>query len=292
MSDLKISATILVSYVILVLGIANIDEFQDTVINFSPVFFILIAGAVFTELLISGMLIQSGVRVSNYAFAAFWGVVYLLLWYFYWRGESALPIQVHAIQIVLLEVASVLAYNMGRQIGQVDKMLEGLAANAYPNRTRNIQEAQSLINDELSRSRRYHHPLSVLVLRLEDLKGKRAWENNERLERDMIERFASAKIGQIVSELSRGNDLILRDRDGQFVILCPETDHGNASRLAARILSAVDESLEARITCGIASFPDEALDFKDLLNTAKQRLLPGVLMNREKAPDTLSGMDR
>ena len=42
--------------------------------------------------------------------------------------------------------------------------------------------------------------------------------------------------------------------------------------LAERIAAAVDESLNTDIDWGCAAFPDEALTFDDLLQTAQKRL--------------------
>lgn len=270
MSELKLSITILVSYVITVLGISNIDEFQETVLDFSPEFFILIAIIVFSELILIGLLIRAGVRISNYAITPFWGVVYILIWIFY-LGESK-PIEVHLIQLLLVLLSSILAYDVGRRIGELDKTLEGLSSSAYPNRARDIQSSRDLIAAEITRSRRYHHPLSILTIKLEKPIGKEGWKDLESLASDMYERFAIAKVSQILSDLARSTDMVFLDKGGQFVLLCPETNLSSISILAERIQAAVDEGLKAKIDWGSAAFPDEALTFDDLLQVAQKRI--------------------
>jgi len=269
MSDLKLSITILISYVIGVLGIANIDSFQSSVINFNPAFFILIAIIVFSELMITGNLIRKGVKISYYTVILFWVIVYLV-WMFY--SKDTRPIQVQAIQLLLVVISAGLTYDVGKRIGQLDATLDGLSSSAYPNRARDIQDAHDLISAEITRSRRYHHPLSILTIRLNKQKNKMVLKDYKSLESDMIERFAVAKISHILSDLARNTDLVLRDKDGQFVILCPETDSNNMPVLAERIAAAVDESLNTDIDWGSAAFPDEALTFDDLLQTAQKRL--------------------
>jgi GGDEF domain-containing protein len=270
MGDLKLSITILVSYVIVVLGIANIDSFQSSVIDFNPAFFILIAIIVFSELMITGNLIRQGVRISYYTVILFWLIVYVV-WMFYSRDTR--PIQVQAIQLLLVAISAGLAYDVGKRIGQLDKTLDGLSSSAYPNRARDLQDARDLISAEITRSRRYHHPLSILTIRLDKHKNKEGLKDYKALENDMLERFAVAKISHILSDLARNTDLVLRDKNGQFVILCPETDANNISVLAERIAAAVDESLNTDIDWGSAAFPDEALTFDDLLQTARKRLV-------------------
>ena len=277
MSELKFSITILVSYVITILGIANIEQFQESIINFSPIFFVFIAVIIFSELIVTSVLIKAGVKLSYYTVIAFWMLVYVLIWAFYLRDDK--PIEVHLIQLLLALFSSVLAYDVGRRIDQVDTTLGGLSSSAYPNRARDIQSSRDLIASEITRSRRYHHPLSILTLRVEKPKGKDSWRDVESLANDMLERFAVAKVSQILSDMARSTDLVFLDRNRQFVVLCPETNPRNITILAERIASAVEDSLQTSIEWGIASFPDEALTFDDLLQTAQRRLSPNGSQN-------------
>lgn len=270
MNELKASITILVSFVIAVLGLGNIDQFQESILDFSPIFFVLMGVVVFSELILINILIRMGVKINYYVIIGLWIVVYIFVWGFYIRDSK--PIEVHLIQILLIVLSSILAYDVGRRVGELDKTLEGLSSSAYPNRARDIQSSQDLIASEITRSRRYHHPLSILTIRLEKPKSKAGWKELESLADDMFQRFAVAKASQIFSDLARSTDLVLLDRDGQFVLLCPETNLTNIKILAERMEVAVEEGLNAKIEWGIASFPDEALTFDDLLKTAQKRI--------------------
>src|SRR5688572_28758138 len=170
MSELKISITILVSYVITVLGIANIDRFQESVIDLSLTVFILIAVIVFSELIIASGLIQAGVRLSFYVTIGFWLFVYIILWVL--EIDNDKPTVVHLIEMLLVLFAAILSHDVGSRISQVDSALEGLSSNAYPNRARDIQTSRDLISAEITRSRRYHHPLTILALKLDKPTGQ------------------------------------------------------------------------------------------------------------------------
>ncbi len=67
----------------------------------------------------------------------------------------------------------------------------------------------------------------------------------------------------------------MRDQAGRFVILCPETEAVDCTTLAERIGKAVEEDLGDKVEWGIASFPQETLEFGDLLAKATQRLHGG-----------------
>ncbi|MEN9563393.1 MAG: hypothetical protein RIR73_1637 [Chloroflexota bacterium] len=272
MSELKQSIILLFIFIVLLLGAANVDSFQESFIDFSPVFFILIAIILFTELIVVGSLIKAGVQLSQYAIIAFWLIVYGLVWYFYLGNEKSF--EVNLVQGMLVLLSAVLAFDVGRRINQTDAALERLAASNFPNRAMDIQLARNLVNAEITRSRRYHHPLSILTVQLEKKKSWGDWQNSELFAKEMMERFAVAKVSQILSDNARSNDMVLRDRGGKFVLLCPETNQTSANILASRIAEAVKRQLDADVECGSSSFPDEALTFDDLLDTASNRLAP------------------
>ncbi len=270
MSELKQSIIMLFVFVVALLGASNVESFQETYIDFSPVFFVLIAVILFTELIVVGSLVRAGVHLSQYAVIAFWLVVYGLVWYFYLGAVK--PIEVNIVQGMLVLLSAVLAFDVGRKIDQTDMALERLASSAYPNRAMDIHAARDLVNAEITRSRRYHHPLSILTVQLEKNKEWSDWRDMKLLANEILERFAIAKVSQILSDNARNTDMVLRDRDGKFVLLCPETNQASASILASRIAEAVKRQLNAGIEWGSASFPDEALTFDDMVETANERL--------------------
>ena len=66
-------------------------------------------------------------------------------------------------------------------------------------------------------------------------------------------------------------DLLIQDHIGRFIILCPETDLENARFLAERTYKIIEERTGQLVHYGVASFPDEALTFEDLLHLARDR---------------------
>ncbi|MGE5250254.1 MAG: GGDEF domain-containing protein [Bacteroidota bacterium] len=269
MNDLKNSVAFLFFFLLLLFGVAQVNYVEENVINFSPVFFVLITVAVIT-----GILIQPTRRLSLYPFLIGWAVIYGLTWVFYWRNLAREPVQVLLIQFLLVEIAAGLAFEVGRQISHVSGLLKGLAARTFPNRTIEIKAAEDRISAELTRSRRYHHPLSILILHVERLATEKL-QNTPVLQRDILSEFASAKIGQIINEEARETDLIMRDEQGRFTILCPETNREDSLTLARRIEQAVTEMLGAQLAWGSAFFPGEALTFEDLVLKAEERLEEG-----------------
>lgn len=280
MKNLTNSIFLLLAYLFLVLGLAQIRYFERHVLYFQAAFFIIMTFAVF-----AGVLPFTRFRMPLYAFLAFWAIIYVLIWQFYWRALVSPPDPSEvAIQFILVEVAAGLAHNVGSNLAEFNALFESLSASVYPSRTLEMRLATDRIQTEMTRSRRYSRPLSVLILKLDEspdpkVKSK---QRSERLERDLFRRFALAKVGQIINGHARQTDLVMRDEAGQFVILCPETEAADCSILAERIGHAVVQDLGDKLEWGIASFPQETLEFGDLLAKATQRLqncevVPGKL---------------
>jgi GGDEF domain-containing protein len=249
-----------------VFGVAQVEGFENNVLNFQAAFFIMLAIAT-----IIGVLGPSRINVSMYSYLLAWTIIYLLTWILYWRYlPNPRNAQELGVQFLLIEIAAGLAHTIGQNIAQVDNLLEGLSASTYPNRTLNLSAAQDRISTEIQRSRRYNRPLSVLVLEFDQ-----AEENDpktELVQKDLLKRFTLAKIGQIIGSHARQTDLILDDQAEHFIIVCPETDQKASKVLASRIRNAVREQMNTWVMWGAASFPNEALTFDDLLATAFQRI--------------------
>ncbi len=266
MNELKNSVAFLFFFLLMIFGVAQVRYVEKNLLNFSPVFFILVTLAV-----ISGLLVKPSPRLTIYIFLMGWTGVYLLVWFFYWRNYAPGTIQLQIIQFMLVMISGGLAFDVGRQIAQVSGLVRGLTARTYPNRTIDLSAAEDRISAELTRSRRYHHPLSLIMFEIERFSA-RDLEEHPALQRDILIELASAKVGQIINERARETDLILRDDQGRFVLLCPETTHENSQNLARRIEESVSTVMGARILWGSSFFPTEALTFDDLFQKAEERL--------------------
>jgi GGDEF domain-containing protein len=96
----------------------------------------------------------------------------------------------------------------------------------------------------------------------------------QEIQKNMMLRFLLTNLGQIISQEARRTDLILNQgKEGRFVVLCPETTSKGVLGLAERIRSTASDRLGLSLTYGIASFPDEALTFDDLLHKAERELI-------------------
>jgi len=259
---------LLFGYLVLVFGIAQIRYVEENVLNFEPVFFVLVGIAV-----LLGFYIPITSRFTIYSYLMTWTIFYGLVWAFYWRSHvPPLNAQLLGIQFMLVIIGAGLSYDVGRHLEGINTLLEGLSSTTYPNRTLEIKKAEDRISAELTRSRRYHHPLSLLLVELDKKAETIDTKAIKSLQKDLLHRFAVARVGQIISDRARETDLILRDRSGRFLLLCPETNSENSLLFGERIRRAVVESMGADVNWSFASFPEDALTFDELVEFAEHRL--------------------
>lgn len=254
--------------VIFVLGQA--DYADRPIINFANYFYLAVMVAVPLTLFFPSIS-----RTSPYVPLIVWAGVYLALLQFIDRSLSASKeeLSIVVLEFVLLEVGVWLAHRLALQISHAESIMDALALSAFPHRAHDIEAENQRIKIELTRSRRYHRPLSVLVIQFEPEDDKVTMEMLKSVQHDLLSRFTFARVAQIIDDRIRQTDLVLRDHKGRFIVLCPETDLPNASLLAKRIAQAIQERTSLGVLWGVAAFPEEALTFEDLLQKARERLI-------------------
>jgi diguanylate cyclase (GGDEF)-like protein len=94
------------------------------------------------------------------------------------------------------------------------------------------------LEKEIQRSERFAHPFALIVLAVDRLSDINATYGDRAGDR-VIER-----IGIVVRNYFRDTDWVARSSGREFAVLLPETQSGNAERLAERIRTAVEERLQ------------------------------------------------
>jgi hypothetical protein len=223
-------------------------------------------------------------KVSAVTPMVIWGAVYLVLLQILDRTVSApsSTFPIILLEFILVEIGVWFAYQLAYGISHAESVMDVMALSAFPNRTIDINEASRQIKIEITRSRRYHRPLGLIVLQAGPDEKITNTELVSSIKNDLSHRFSFARIGQVVDEHVRQTDMVFRDRFNRFVILCPETDFQNSRILAGRIADAIHNRTSVQVSWAVAAFPDEALSFDDLMDVANSKLTHFVM--ERKAP--------
>jgi GGDEF domain-containing protein len=272
MTNLKRSFFWVTFYLAVVFVLGQADYLGRPIINFASYFYLIALMAIPITLFFPGIS-----RVPSIVPLAVWGGVYMVILTMVDRSLSTdrLEYSVIVLEFILLETGVRFIHDLAKQIGHAESIMDALALSAFPNSAQDIDLESKRIKIELTRSRRYHRPLSLVIIEPE-VDEKVAREMLKSVQHDLMNRFTSARIGQIIDNRIRQIDLALKDRKGGFIVLCPETDLASAIMLGERISQAVEERTDLHILWGVAAFPEEALTFDDLLLKARERLARSI----------------
>lgn len=270
MNELKRIFVLLVLYLLLVFSLDELFSDYEIIFQFPSHFIFLIVAVVFTTLFVPRLNWMSVTTLLG-----FWAIVFFVVAYFYTSVNGLENAQLLGVEFILIEVAVWISYQLNVQLKSAESIMESLAYSTYTNRTINLRQATERIEVEMTRSRRHHRPLSVIFFKPEEISSKGNQEIYQLMRDDLLKHFVAARIGQIMTNELRQTDLILRDPDGYFVIMCAETTRENSLLLAERIQAAVSANIGASANWSIASFPEEALTFDELLSQAKANMASG-----------------
>jgi len=276
MGSIKRQVVLVLIYLVAVFGLERLDFGVPGMLNLHPFVYVLIVLAMIVTIIIPQLR-----RASIYIVLSLWAGIYLVVWSLFVGQFSSFTyekLQVAIIELVLVTTGVLLAHGLARHITQVEDTIESLAFGEIPGRATCLEDAVEAIKVELTRSRRYNHPLTVLVLEPDpDTVQASLKRTFQEIKLNMAKRYANARLCQIVNEAARRTDLVLQQaKNGRFVILCPETEPQASTTLASRIQKIAHDNLGISIAWGAAAFPAEAVTFDELLHKAELKLLTPI----------------
>ncbi len=225
------------------------------------------------------ILLLSHARVfSIFAHLFTWSFVYFAL-RLTWFNDSPIfggvDTYVTITELAILLVAIVIAHQCALQLHKFESFIEEVYLPARDRRIREPHNAKDEINTEFIRSRRHQHPLTLVAISPEvktDRSGIKIAVDE--IQRHMVNRFITASVAKIITTEARRTDMIINqsNEEGLFFVLCPETKGDDSVALAERIRAAAMAHLGISVNYGIASFPEEALTYEELVKRAEQHL--------------------
>jgi diguanylate cyclase (GGDEF)-like protein len=131
------------------------------------------------------------------------------------------------------------------------------------------------LHDEMIRSRRYNHPVSLIMADIDDFKLVNDTMGHR--QGDMV----LAGVARILKRAVRETDLVCRYGGEEFAIVLPETSAANAGVAAENLRRLIEEAklpalhgkpLRVTISVGVASFPADATTEDELVQAADNAL--------------------
>src|SRR5689334_5574121 len=130
----------------------------------------------------------------------------------------------------------------------------------------------SRLDEEISRASRSHTGCALFLFDIDYFKSINDAYGHQRGDEIL------AQLTERINGLVRGYDVLFRYGGDEFVLLLPETDKADATRVALRLAEGVKEEpyageppLSVSVSVGVAAFPDDAADAEGLLAAADRR---------------------
>ncbi|VAX41606.1 hypothetical protein MNBD_PLANCTO02-1131 [hydrothermal vent metagenome] len=143
---------------------------------------------------------------------------------------------------------------------------------------------------ELSRARRYERHLSLVSI--EPIIETSPKANSQHLIEEMLGRLhkqlIKGQLAELFTSQTKANDIISY-REGQFLIMLPETDKAQAKAMAQRVLTLCDESLKISVQTETASFPCEEFTLSGLIKRTLKKPQTKVSLSKIREPLELEG---
>lgn len=198
-----------------------------------------------------------------------------------------------ATEIALLLLLIWRAHDTARQMHDFEEAVSNITFADMSRRIKKMDDAEDDIQTELIRSRRHHHPLTVMVIEPEVESIQVALNRTvQEVQRAMMSRYVITSLARVVSNQLRRTDVVVEQREkNRFIIISPDTTAANSAILADRIQAAAAVQLGVLVSCGVASFPDQALTFDELVQQAKSNLhSPVDIASAVYVPDETNGV--
>jgi diguanylate cyclase (GGDEF)-like protein len=181
-----------------------------------------------------------------------------------------------AILVWFLIAAVVLSWALARTLTRLHRRVAEQAMTDPLTGLWNRRHMAETLDREVNRARRFRHPISLIILDVDDF--KKINDSEGHLQGDIV----LERVAQVVREGTRQIDVAARYGGDELAVILVETDREGAlilgERLADRMRAAEvpqreGGSMAVTISLGVATIPDSAEDVESLVDAADRALL-------------------
>jgi len=194
----------------------------------------------------------------------------LKVWYYQNLLGRSLPLTITEMAAIGLTIF--LSRQLAYELVEMRETVTNMIINPLTKGINPFETSQNQINKEIRRARQHQQEVSLLAVRVSEpsLQLNRNRFIRE-LENEIIQKYINARVGKIFVDQLHITDIVSQ-RGNQFVILLPQTGKEDTSKIAHRLQSNAQDMLGITIKIGAATFPEEALTFEELMESAEQKM--------------------
>lgn len=273
MVNTRLTVIYLITVLTVIFNLERLDVGEENIINISSFFYVLVYGSVLVILAFPKLSCAQPSFTMGLSIA-----VYLILKFFIFAKPSfflGVYLYVAISELALLVISVHLALQAASSFSLFIKAIHDIILDDSGKRVQPLEETFYRVENEIIRSRRYERPLSFIIVEPRDLSINADLKNYlmRNLQSNIMSSYVQTNLSNILGKLARRHDLIFTEtKNKRFILVCPETPQENSSVLADRIKAEGEES-KLPVVYGVATFPNDAKTFDELLLKAESRLL-------------------
>jgi diguanylate cyclase (GGDEF)-like protein len=203
-----------------------------------------------------------------------------------------------AILVWFLLAAVVLAWALARTLTRLHRRVAEQAMTDPLTGLWNRRYMAETLDHEVTRARRFGHPISLIILDVDDF--KKINDSEGHLQGDIV----LERVADVVREGTRSIDVAARYGGDELAVILVETDREGALILGERLgdrMRATEVpdreggTMGVTISLGVATIPDSAEDVESLMDSADRALLRAKRAGKNQiraAPATRPGDER
>jgi diguanylate cyclase (GGDEF)-like protein len=181
-----------------------------------------------------------------------------------------------AIMIWFLVAAVVLAWALARTLTRLHQRVAEQAMTDPLTGLWNRRYMGDTLDREVSRSLRFGHPISLIILDVDDF--KKINDRQGHMQGDIV----LERVSDVVREATRSIDVAARYGGDELALILVETGREGAAILGERLADRMRETevpvreggaMGVTISVGVATIPDSAADLESLVDAADRALL-------------------
>ncbi len=208
---------------------------------------------------------------------------YFFLKWWYRHKLLGLNLPLTITEIAALGMTIFLSSQLARQLDEIKETISSFIIEPLTKGINPFESSQSLIYREIRRARQHQLEVSLLAVEINDQSLKLNLNRFIReFENEIIQSYVNARAGKIFVEKLHITDIVSQ-RGGHFVILLPETGKENTDKIIQRLQSIAMDKLGVTLKIGVATFPEEATTFEELLENAELKM-SRISFESEMAP--------
>jgi hypothetical protein len=198
--------------------------------------------------------------------------IYLPLNYAFGHTVSDFGLPLIITEMVSIIITIFLSSKVSRRINGLRTEILRLTVGSASVAARPFHTAQADCYREIRRARHYNRPAAILSIsptkESVDLSINRFIAEAQN---SIIRQYIVARTADLLHTALKETDVITM-RNDHFLVLLPETTNEHLPIILERLQKSAQDSLGLTLNVGVSSFPDDAVTFESLVESAEERM--------------------